>query len=247
MFKPGVTKTFSILATTMLLASITVHAQAQNSAQRPASDEKRCQATGAANAGKAKDADLDSTYSACSLVDGFIGFGARINAGSSEPPQFGSDESGQALRRPQFDGNGHRLANQLAYAGDNTGSMRPRLGRAAGDYALGTRDFVSLSETREIEDFAAHNGAGRAYNRPAAESYLPLMTSSARSSDTPAAGGSGVGSGGAAGGIDSGNSGIGVPTAPPVAVVPEPATYAMWLAGLGLAFIARRRVQRRKD
>lgn len=247
MFTSGVTKTFATLATTMLLASTTLQAQAQNSTERSSANEKRCQATGAANSGgKVKDADLDSTYSACSLVDGFIGLGSRINAGTSAPPEFGSGASDQVLRRPQFDGDGHRLANQLANAGDSSGAMRQRLGRDDGSYAFGTRDFVASQTTEEIEDFGAYRAPGRSYNRSAADNDLPLIASAARSSDAPAGSGSGVGSGGAAGGMDTGNSAIGLPTAPPVAAVPEPATYAMWLAGLSLAALARRRVQQRK-
>lgn len=225
----------------LLLAAGT--AQAQNGAQRASGDERRCQATGAASnaGGKAKDADLDSTYSACSLVDGFIGFGARINDGTSTPPEFGNGASDQELRKPQFGDGGHRLGNQLADAGDAAGGTRARPARDTGNYQFGTRDFVTSQEFPPIDGAAGYRGPGRAYHgATGADTDAPLITSASRGGNSPA-GSSSVGGGGATGGIDSGNSGIGVPT-PPIAVVPEPETYAMLIAGLGLvAFAARRK------
>ncbi|PHV20362.1 hypothetical protein CSQ92_19625 [Janthinobacterium sp. BJB446] len=243
MLKPAPPSKFASLfaCSVLLLAAST--AQAQNDAQRASGDDKRCQATGAASnaGGKAKDADLDSTYSACSLVDGFIGFGARINDGTSTPPEFGSGASDQELRNPQFGGGGHRLGNQFADAGDTAGGTRARPARDTGSYQFGTRDFVTSQEFPPIDGGAGYRGPGRAYHgATGTDTYAPLITSASRGTGSPA-GGSSVGGGGATGGIDSGNSGIGVPR-PPIAVVPEPETYAMLIAGLGLvAFAARRK------
>ncbi|CAM2828835.1 PEP-CTERM sorting domain-containing protein [Janthinobacterium lividum] len=243
MLKPATPSKFASLfaCSVLLLAAST--AQAQNDAQRASGDDKRCQATGAASnaGGKAKDADLDSTYSACSLVDGFIGFGARINDGTSTPPEFGSGASDQELRNPQFGGGGHRLGNQFADAGDTAGGTRARPARDTGSYQFGTRDFVTSQEFPPIDGGAGYRGPGRAYHgATGTDTYAPLITSASRGTGSPA-GGSSVGGGGATGGIDSGNSGIGVPR-PPIAVVPEPETYAMLIAGLGLvAFAARRK------
>lgn len=241
MLKPATPFKFVSLFTCSVLLLATGSAQAQNGAQRASGEDKRCQATGAASnaGGKAKDADLDSTYSACSLVDGFIGFGARINDGTSTSPEFGSGASDQEFRRPQFGSDGHRLGNQFADAADAAGGTRARPARDTGSYQFGTRDFVTSQEFPPIDGAAGYRGPGHAYHG-GNDTYVPLITSASRDTGSPA-GGSSVGGGGATGGIDSGNRGIGVPT-PPTAVVPEPETYAMLIAGLGLvAFAARRR------
>lgn len=243
MFKPATpTKFVSLIAASVVLLATTT-AQAQNSQQRTSGDEKRCQATGAAaNAGgRAKDADLDSTYSACSLVDGFIGFGARINDGTSTQPEFGNGASDQVLRYPQSGDNGHRIGNQFTEAVEAAGGSRTRTPRDAGNYQFGTRDFVSSQDFPPIDGAAGYRAPGRTYHGAAgADAYAPLISSGERETSTPS-GGSSVGGGGATGGLDTGNNGIGTST-PPIAVVPEPETYVMLLAGLGLvAFAARRK------
>ncbi|MBG6220160.1 MULTISPECIES: PEP-CTERM sorting domain-containing protein [unclassified Janthinobacterium] len=242
MLKPATPFKFASLFACSALLLATATAQAQNGAQRASGDEKRCQATGSSSntGGKAKDSDLDSTYSACSLVDGFIGFGARINDGTSTPPEFGSGASDQELRNPNFGGSGHRLSNQFADSGDTAGGARTRPARDTGGYRFGTRDFVTSQDFPPINGAAGYRGQGRAQQGAAgADIYAPLITSASRDTNSPA-GGSSVGGGGATGGIDTGNSGIGIPT-PPIAVVPEPETYAMLLAGLGLVAFATRR------
>jgi hypothetical protein len=243
MSTPATPFKFASLFACSLLLLATGTAQAQNGAQRASGDERRCQATGAASnaGGKAKDADLDSTYSACSLVDGFIGFGARTNDGTSQTPEFGEGESSQVLRHPQSGNQGHRLANLLGQQGDGGGSAGARTGNAGGEYRFGTRDFIAVQEQPVIDDAAAYRGAGRAY-AGADSVYAPLLTSSGFDTGAPA-GKAGVGGGGAGGGIDSGSNGSGggaiVPPITPA--VPEPGTWAMLMAGLGLLALALRR------
>ena len=66
------------------------------------------------------------------------------------------------------------------------------------------------------------------------------MVASSLSENLPTTGGSsGVGGGGAAGGLNT--SGGLIPTTPEVPAVPEPETWAMLLAGLGLVALAGRR------
>lgn len=219
------------------LCSGAVHAQNAPSASN--ANDNRCQASTSGANGSASDADLDGTYSACSLANGFIGFGARTNDGSNQTPEFGLGESDQVLRHPQSGDRDHRLANLLAQQGDNGSQGGLRTGRAGGEYRFGTRDFVSVQESPVIDDAGGYHGAPRAM-RGASDKYAALVTSSGFDTGTPAGGG-GVGGGGAGGGIDSSSNGNSL--VPPVTpAVPEPGTWAMLMAGLAvLAFAARRK------
>ncbi|MGK5044645.1 PEP-CTERM sorting domain-containing protein [Janthinobacterium sp. GB4P2] len=226
-----------VLAAALALYGGSVQAQ---SAQQPSNaNEQGCQAsTSGANA-KANDADLDGTYSACSLVNGFIGFGARTNDGTSQAQEFGQGESDQILRYPQSGDMGHRLASLQGQQDDTGMGSGARAGRSGGEYRFGTRDFVAVEEKQPIDDAGGYRGAGRAYIGVGSE-YVPFIMSSGHEAGTPAGNG-GVGSGGSTGGIDSGrNTGGGaiVPSVTPA--VPEPETWAMLMVGLGLLAFAGR-------
>lgn len=216
----------SVLTATILLIQ-SGSALAQDGTQRSGGDQNRCQATGAGSGNSTEKADLDSTYNACSLVDGFIGFGARINDGVGDTSGFGSKTSDQIFDHQKFDSNTHRLAN-LTDANAPFSANGDRLGRTTGNYSFGTRDFFALAENPVRYDGGAHQGIGHRY-LGSADYDAPLLTSSG-SRQTPPAGGSGIGGGGANGGLDSGSN---VDVAP-IPAIPEPQTYLLMLAGLAL-------------
>lgn len=228
-------------ASAMFIAAVLCSgvAQAQNTQQAANANDNKCQTSTSGANGKASDADLDGTYSACSLANGFIGFGARTNDGTNQTPEFGLGESDQVLRHPQAGERDHRLANLLAQQGDNGTQGSLRTGRASGEYRFGTRDFVSVQESPTIDNTGGYRGATRGI-RGASDEYAALVTSSGFETGAPAGGG-GVGGGGAGGGIDSGSNGNSL--IPPVTpAVPEPGTWAMLMAGLAvLSFAVRRK------
>ncbi|MGK5079760.1 PEP-CTERM sorting domain-containing protein [Janthinobacterium sp. HLX7-2] len=233
-----------VLATALALCG--GNAQAQSAQQPSTTDDKGCQANTSGANGKANDADLDGTYSACSLVNGFIGFGARTNDGTNQAQEFGTGESDQVLRNPQFGKQDHRMANLLAQQGDDSAGAGSRTGRSGGQYRFGARDFVAGQEQPPIDDAGGYRGAARTY-ADAGSAYAPLLFSSSSETGAPD-GQADVGGGGSAGGIDSGGNTIGGGGAvvPPITpAVPEPETWAMLLAGLGLlAFAGRRKAAR---
>lgn len=220
-------------------------AQAQATPAPAASNEgKRCE-TGDSAKGNGGEFNPDSSRSACSLANGFINFGARTNDGVGGTPEFNNALSEPALERPSFNSNSHRLASQqnggaMVYYG-NGGNLLP----GNPNYHFGSRDFTYAQEEPAIEG----RGYAAGTRIASGEVYEPLIAS-ARSNFTAADGSGGsIGGGGASGGFD--RSGGGTPTidtgtpgvvVPPIPAVPEPETYAMLLAGLGLVgFAARRR------
>lgn len=242
MFKPRKQYTIFCAAMTAALFMTAGMAQAQSTAPQASADSKRCEAANADGSGKAGDFNPDSSSSACSLANGFVNFGSRTNDGVGSPPEFGTGESDQVLRTPAFSGNNHRLANSLGQAADAGYGANASLLASTGEHHFGSRDFVYAQEEPAIEGRGYQ--AGRALR--AGDVYEPLITSSGGGIAPPAGGGGGVGGGGAGGGFDrsggginTGGNGIVIPPIPPV---PEPETYAMLLAGLGLlSWIGRRR------
>ena len=217
-------------------------AQAQTAAAQANADSKRCEAGNADGGGKGAEFNPDSSSSACSLANGFVNFGSRSNDGVGSTPEFGAGESDQVLRAPAFSGNGHRLANAFGQPADAGYGANASLLASTGQHHFGSRDFVYAQEEPAIEGRGYEAGRGLRTG----DVYEPLLVSSG-GGIAPPAGGGGVGGGGASGGFDrsgggainTGGNGVVVPPIPPV---PEPETYVMLLAGLGLlSWIGRRR------
>ena len=220
----------------MLCLAGSAHAQTQ---AQPREQQKSCQASTAGNSSDARDANLDGTYSACSLADGFIGSGIRANDGTGKTPEFSAPVSDQEFRKFQSADNTHRLAIEPVPADGAVIASSKILGTSENSFRFGTRDFVAAEEIDPLDDTQAYRAAGRSYNRGSgAASEVPLAASSSLSDSTPVGGG-GVGSGGSAGGLNTGGSLI-TPTTD-VPAVPEPGTWAMLLAGLGLVALAQKR------
>ncbi|WP_257218702.1 PEP-CTERM sorting domain-containing protein [Janthinobacterium sp. 13] len=223
-----------LLAAALIFFGASAQAQTAAPAQK---NEKNCQASTQSANGNTKDANLDGTYSACSLANGFIGSGTRTNDGSNKTPEFDGIVSDQEFRNSSSAENNHRLtARQLP---DGAGAGEPRKVRASDDrdFSFITRDFVAAEENRPFDDAAGYRGPGRSYQARSGDTRAPLIVSSSLGENLPT-GSNGVGGGGSGGGFTGGSI---LPVTPEIPAVPEPETYAMLLAGLGLVALARRR------
>ncbi|MGK5054105.1 PEP-CTERM sorting domain-containing protein [Janthinobacterium sp. RB2P8] len=238
-----------LLAAALMLFGASAQAQTAPPEQK---NEKNCQASTQAANGNAKDANLDGTYSACSLANGFIGFGNRLGDGKNKTPEFDGSMSDQEFRNVPSADNKHRLATRQLPADADASEPRQALASSDRNYRFATRDFVASEENRPFNDAAGYRGPGRLYNQGRSDdTAAPLIFSSSLGEGLPATGG-GVGSGGSGGGFTGGSIMPVTPNIPAVTpeipavtpeipAVPEPETYAMLLAGLGLVALARRR------
>ena len=230
-----------LLAAALMLFGASAQAQTAAPAQK---NEKNCQASTQSANGKAKDANLDGTYSACSLANGFIGFGNRISDGLNKTPEFEGGMSDQEFRKVQSTDKTHGLATRQLPADADVSEPRLALASSDRNYRVATRDFVAAEENRPFDDAAGYRGPGRSYNPARSVDDTPLIFSSSLGEGLPVTGG-GVGSGGSGGGFTGGSVIPVTPNSPAVTpdipAVPEPETYAMLLAGLGLVALARRR------
>ena len=211
-----------LLAATMMALAGNAQAQTQAPAQ-PGENQKSCQASTNSADGKARDANLDGTYSACSLADGFISGSTRANDGKKPVPEFNGVMSDQELRKFDSSDGTHRLAINALPGKETTVPGGTVLSADDNSFRFRTRDFVAVEEIYPLDDTAAYGAAGRAVSRSSAASLgesAPLSTG-------------GVGGGAAAGDLNT-NGGL-------VPAVPEPGTWAMLLAGLGLLALAGRR------
>jgi len=242
-----------LLAAALMLFGASAQAQTAPPEQK---NEKNCQASTQAANGNAKDANLNGTYSACSLANGFIGFGNRLGDGKNTTPEFEGSMSDQEFRKVQSANNTHSLATHQLPADADASEPRQALASSDRNYRVATRDFVASEENRPFDDAAGYRGPGRSYNQGRSDdTTAPLIFSSSLGEGLPATGGgigSGVGSGGSGGGFTGGSVIPVTPNIPAVTpdvpavtpdipAVPEPETYAMLLAGLGLVALARRR------
>ena len=224
-----------LLAAALMLFGASAQAQTAAPAQQ---NEKNCQASTQAANGNAKDANLDGTYSACRLANGFIGAGTRTNDGTNKTPEFDGGVSDQEFRNAQSADNTHRLATRQLPANADASEPRKALTSSDRNYRFATRDFVASEENRPFDGAAGYRGPGRSYSR-SGDTSAPLITSSSLGDGLPTGStGSGVGGGGSGGGFTGGSI---IPVTPDIPAVPEPETYAMLLAGLGLVALARRR------
>lgn len=229
-----------LLAAALMAFGASAHAQTQ---AQPTEQQKNCQASTSSANGEAKDANLDGTYSACSLADGFVGGGTRANDGKQPTPEFTGPVSDQELRKFQSTDDTHRLAIDNAPANRALIPGSKILATDENSFRFGTRDFVAAEEFYPLDDAPAYGESGRALNRSrssSADNQAPLMASSLSENSPADTGGTGgVGGGGAGGGLNTG-SGL-ITTTPEVPAVPEPETWAMLLAGLALVALAGRR------
>ncbi|WP_230538405.1 PEP-CTERM sorting domain-containing protein [Janthinobacterium sp. FW305-129] len=224
-----------LLAAALMLFGASVQAQTAAPAQK---NEKNCQASTQSANGNTKDANLDGTYSACSLSNGFIGAGTRTNDGTNKTPEFDGGVSDQEFRNASSAENNHRLATRQLPADASTGEPRKALVSNDRDFRFATRDFVASEANRPFDDAAGYRGPGRSYNQGrSGDTQAPLIVSSSLGEGLPT-GSNGVGGGGSGGGFTGGSI---IPVTPDIPAVPEPETYAMLLAGLGLVALARRR------
>lgn len=179
---------------------------------------------------------MESTYSSCRLLDGYVGFGAHTNDGNSETQGYGKDEATPNLRKPGFAGRSHSL-DLLSGEEDGAGSNgRGRKLTTFNTGRTGTDEF-----TQNSPDWQPEYRPGIAYASLAPEN-ASLLASRDFGGGLPATGG-GVGGGGATGGLDGGRNVV--PATLPIPAVPEPQTYLMLLAGIGLMACAARRKSRK--
>lgn len=236
MFPTQITRfTPPLMLLTAALAMTPVTASAQNGAERNQADNsKRCQVSdsSATQQGKAGDADMESTYSSCRLLNGYIGFGARTNDGNSETQGYDKDDATPNLRKPTFGGRSHSLGMLTEEEDGAGGNGRGRKLVSFNAGRAGTDEFAPKSQDWETE-----YRPGIAYGDQAPDN-ANLLAGRSYASSQPATGG-GVGGGGASGGLDGGRN---IAPAPlPIPAVPEPQTWAMLLAGLSILIFAVRR------
>ncbi|WP_230504005.1 PEPxxWA-CTERM sorting domain-containing protein [Janthinobacterium sp. FW305-128] len=232
---------FSLLLVTLL--SVT-HAtvNAQNARAQPAAEQqKRCEAAGGNSAGgKAnKNDDMDSTYSSCRLIDGYIGIDVRSNDGVGETKQYGSDEAVPDLSKPAQSGRTHSLGllDDTGLSGMNGGQGGKGLKNS--NSVSNIDQFTSVAAADEFPSWDGYHAPGLVrQNMP---EDVPQLLSSASSSGNSFPAGSGVGGGGSGGGIDTGRNTVPAPLVPTIPAVPEPQTWAMLMAGLALLGFAARR------
>lgn len=233
--------TLLLLAATLSMSPIA--ASAQGSTQRSQADNsKRCEAAdGGAQAqeGKAGDADMESTYSSCRLLDGYVGFGARTNDGTGETPTYGADDAMPDLRKPYMTGRAHSLG--MLDEEEGSGAGKSRGGKLGGMNASDTGTY-QFAQNEKFNDWEPAHQPGMVRSKFPADDTRLLASGDIGGNLPPSTGG--VGGGGSTGGIDGGRNTPIATVTPPLSPVPEPQTYWMMFAGLGLIAVATRRKYR---
>jgi hypothetical protein len=243
MLKPITRLTTPLLLLAAALTMAPMTASAQGSTQRNQADNsKRCEVAddGAqARQGKAGDADMESTYSSCRLLDGYVGFGARTNDGTSETPTYGADDAMPDLRKPYVAGRTHSLG--MLGEEDGSGAGNARRGKLGGMNASDA-DTYQFAQNEKFNDWEPAYQPGMVHANLPADDMRLLASGDIGGNPPPSAGG--VGGGGSSGGIDSGRNTPSVPVTPPISPIPEPQTYLMMFVGLCLVAVATRRTYR---
>lgn len=244
MLKPSA----SICATLIALAAIAIcpaAALAQQASPRGQADNsKRCVVaeSGASQRGNAGDADMESTYSSCRLLDGYVGMSGFVNDGAGQSAGFAKDDATPDLRSPRVSGRTHALD---MFNDDDSGAGRSGGLKKGGTVNLGQAgdDRFASSDTFPAWRAAALPGYVRA--DPGSDN-TSLLASRDSGGGLPQTGGS-VGGGGSSGGIDGSGAGGGAIT-PVIPAVPEPQSYLMILAGAAvLAWAARRQARKQAN
>lgn len=196
-----------IMCSSLLLAAVmgvgATHAYAKAAA---APTTSKCQA--AAGNGNA---DLESTRSACRLVDGAVGFAARPNTGDGTAEEFNAVRPEPTLRQPQFGSKSSSLplpdaaADKSQVAG---GGAVTEDGWGTGHH---TDIFVQPTRQSPLEGWNADGAYGRvASNTGNAADNVPFSSFAAssgyRAQDVAATGG-----GNARSGIGASNTNAGTP------------------------------------
>lgn len=192
-----------IICSSVLLACVmsvgATHAYAKAAAAPAAS---KCQA--AAGTGNA---DLESTRSACRLVDGAVGFAARPNTGDGAVEEFNAVRPEPTLRQPQFSS----TSSSLPLPDSTPGKSQVAAGGATTEDSWGTGRhtdiFVQPTRQSPLEGWNADGGYSRvASNTGNAAEDVPFSsfaaTSGYRAQDVAATGG-----GNARSGIGANNTG----------------------------------------
>ena len=243
MLKPITRFTTPLLLLAAALSMSPITASAQGNTQRNQADNsKRCEVTGGgaqAQQGKAGDADMESTYSSCRLLDGYVGFGARTNDGTGETPTYGADDAMPDLRKPYMAGRIHSLG--LLGEEEGSGAGNARSGKLGGMHASNTGTY-QFAQNEKFNDWEPAYQPGLVHATFPADDTRLLSSGDIGGNLPPSAGG--VGGGGPSGGIDSGRNTPIVPVTPPISPIPEPETYVMMFVGLGLIAVATRRKYR---
>ena len=213
-------------------------AQAQGKAQANAqNNEKRCAATDGAPGGqaRAKDGDMNAMSSNCRLINGDIGRDSMTNDGSSADQAFGRKKEDQSFHQWNEDDGTHALRSGRGLSGNSRagGGGMPRVTQ---DALLGATDEFAQPQDNSLLGWGGAQAPAYGRMAMATPDDTSLLT---RGANLPGAvgNGGGVGGGGATGGLQSRDN-----TVTELPAIPEPHTYAMVLAGLGLvAFAARRK------
>lgn len=142
-----------ICSSVLLAAVISVGATPAYAKPAPAAASK-CQA--AAGTGNA---DLESTRSACRLVDGAVGFAARPNTGDGAVEEFNAVRPEPTLRQPQFSS----ATSSLPLPDATAGKSPVAAGGAVTDDGWGsghhTDIFVQPTRQSPLEGWTADGGA----------------------------------------------------------------------------------------
>lgn len=217
-------------------------AQAQGKAQGNAqNNEKRCAATSESSGqqARANDGDMNAMSSNCRLINGDIGRDSMTNDGSSADQAFGRKKEDQSFNQWNEDDGTHALRNGGGLSGNSRtgGGGMPRVTQGT---SLGATDEFAQPQDNSLLGWGGAQAPAYGRMAMATPDDTSLLT---RGASLPGAvgNGGGIGGGGAAGGLQGRQD-----TVTELPAIPEPHTYAMVLAGLGLvAFAARRKRQAR--